>query len=418
MNLKLVALALAGLVSTAAYAQSASPPAEPLPGGGSTRTKSPEAPPVSVSLGETTPFTWYGIADLNVAVENTGFGYHPAISSGGLQASRLGFKGEVKLTNDLMAVYQAEAGMQWDTADVGNASQPGGINNTTASSGGATGTGPQLFARQMFAGFRTRYGTLTAGRQYSGSYLVAAGPATPIAGLYGTSASLIPMNGMPTRVNNSVVYTSPSLAGLRFYGLYTVGSEHNVEGNVPSGSSLTNSKAGHGGDAALFYAHGGLTAAVSGWWVYNATYAATETALAIKKGWQASANYNFFGYTTVYGTASGAKITGGNYENVTKSLSESFGWSVATLTPIGNSRIGLNYTNLNDKSSQNKDAELFGVMYWYYITPQARLYASWGYLKNGQPSTYNLLDGGSLVATVVKPGTDARGAQAGFAFEF
>jgi predicted porin len=308
--------------------------------------------------------------------------------------------------------------MQWDTAVVGNASQAGGINNATPSSGGATGTGPQLFARQMFAGLRTRYGTLTLGRQYSGSYLVAAGPATPIPGLYGTGASLIPVNGMPTRVNNSVVYTSPSLAGLRFYGTGTTGSENNVEGNVPSGSAFTNAKAGRGVDAAFFYARGGLSAGASGWYVYNNTYAATETALAIKKGWQVAANYNFFGLTTVYGTASGAKIDGGNYANVTKTLSKSFGWSVATLTPVGNSRIGLNYTNFNDQSAQNKDAQLFGVMYWYYLSQKARLYASWGWLKNGQPSAYNLLDAGSLVATVVKPGTDAHGAQAGFAFEF
>ena len=103
----------------------------------------------------------------------------------------------------------------------------------------------------------------------------------------------------------------------------------------------------------------------------------TETGLAIKKGWEVCANYNF-GFLTVYGTGSGAKITGDNYENATAALSDTLGRSASLLVLFGNSRAGVSYTNFNDKSKLNRDAELWGVGYWYMLTPKSKVYASWG----------------------------------------
>lgn len=388
MNAKIVVLAVASLVSTAASAQS-----KPT-------------------------FVPYGVADVAIGTQNTGFGYRPSINSGGFLASRLGFKGESGLTDTIAAVYVAEGGVHFDLGDLGNSTPAAGINNGTASSGGGTGTGPQLFARQIFAGIRTPAGSLLLGRQYAGSYLVAAGPATPWAGLYGCSASILAVNGMPTRVNNAAVYASPVLSGLRVYLTAGTGSENNVDGTVPSGSAFTNARAGRVGDAALFYSIGALNLGASAWYVYNNTFATGETDLAIKKGWQAAANYNFFGHFTLYGTVTQAEITGGNYENVTKALSKSLGWSASVMIPYGNSKLALNYSNLNDKSKLNKDGDLWGVMYWYKLKPQTTVYASAGWQKNHGAATYSLLDAGSLVGSTAKPGSDARGFEMGFAQEF
>jgi predicted porin len=388
MNAKIAVLALATVVSTTASAQS-----KPT-------------------------FVPYGIADVSVGTQNTGFGYRPSVNSGGFYASRFGFKGEAPLADAVAAVYVAEGGLHFDLGDMGNSTPAGGINNSAASSGGGNGTGPQLFARQMFAGIRTPAGSLLVGRQYAGSYLVAAGPATPWPGMYGSSATILALNGMPTRVNNAAVYVSPTLAGLRAYLLAGTGSENNVDGTVASGTAFTNARAGRIGEATLFYSLGSLNLGASAWYVYNNTWVTGETGLAIKKGWQAAANYDFFGHFTVYGTVTQGQITGGNYENVTKTLSKSVGWSGALMIPYGNSRLAFNYTNLNDKSKLNKDGDLLGVMYWYKLKPQTTVYTSAGWQKNHGTATYSLTDAGSLVGTPAKLGSDARGFQVGFAQEF
>lgn len=388
MKAKIAVLALASLASTAAQAQS-KPTFQP-----------------------------FGVADVSVAAQNTGFGYHASVNSGGFFASRLGFKGDASLTENVTAVYLAEGGLHFDMGDMGNSTSAGGINNSVGSSGGGNGSGPQLFARQMFAGVRTPVGSLLIGRQYAGSYLVAAGPATPWPGLYGSSASFLALNGMPLRVNNAVVYASPTVGGLRAYLTGGTGAENNTEGNVASGSAFTNAKSGRVGDAALFYTLGGLNLGASAWYLYNGTFAANETGLATKKGWQAAANYNLANLFTVYGTVTGGKITGGDYENVTKTLSDSLGWSTALMIPYGNNKLAFNYSHLNDKSKLNKDGDLWGLMYWYKIKPQSTIYATAGWQRNHGTATYSLLDAGSLVGSVARPGADARGFEAGFAQEF
>ena len=69
---------------------------------------------------------------------------------------------------------------------------------------------------------------------------------------------------MPTRVNNSMVYLTPSFYGLTGHLTYTTGSENNVVSDtVVSGTTKTNDKAGQGYDLALFFKHGPFNAALT-----------------------------------------------------------------------------------------------------------------------------------------------------------
>lgn len=362
----------------------------------------------------------YGVADVSVSSMNSGAGHKMSFGSGGLSSSRIGVKGERSLGGDLKAVGLAEAGVLLDTGNTGNANVVPGINNSAASSGGQAGTGSQLFSRQIYAGLASgRYGSATIGRQYAGSYLAAAvtGNAMGV-GLYGYSGSILPLAGMPTRVNNSLVYLTPNFYGFSGHLTYTTGSENNVVSDTVSGTTKTNDKAGQGYDVALFYKNASFNAAATAWNIYNASYAsAGEVGLARKTGWQLAANYDF-GVVKVHGTVVGGKISGGNYETVTKSLSKSSGWSVSAVVPIGSHRIYTSYTNFNDRSAFNKDARLFGLGYTYDLYTNTKLYASWGKMLNNQNATYSLADGGNLVGNVITTGFDPEGYMAGLNYSF
>lgn len=378
-----------------------------------------KAPPAA----ETSPsgISVYGVADVNVSSMNSGAGHKVSFGSGGLSSSRIGVKGERGLGGDLKVVGLAEAGILLDTGSTGNASVVPGINNSAASSGGQLGTGSQLFSRQVYAGLASgRFGAVTIGRQYAGSYLAAAvtGNAMGV-GFYGYSGSILPLAGMPTRVNNSMVYLTPSFYGLTGHLTYTTGSENNVVSDtVVSGTTKTNDKAGQGYDLALFFKHGPFNAALTSWNIYNASYeSAGEIGLARKTGWQVAANYDF-GVVKLHATAVGGKISGGNYESVTKSLSKSSGWSVSAAVPIGSHRIYTSYTSFNDRSPLNKDAKLWGLGYSYDLYANTKLYASWGKMLNSQNAKYSLADGGNLVGNVITSGFDPEGYMAGLNYSF
>jgi predicted porin len=351
-------------------------------------------------------FTIYGIADVNVSAMDSGFGRKAAYGSGGSSSSRIGFAGERDLGDSLKAVYLMEAGLLIDTGSAGNTSVVPGINNAAASSGGQSGTGSQLFSRQLYAGVKGQFGALTIGRQYSGSYTAAATTASALAvGLYGYSGSIMPLvGGMPTRLNNSMVYTTSKWQGFSSYLTLTTGSENNINADTVVGTTTTTDKAGRGADLAVFYSGGPLNVGVSTWSIKNGSFVTgRETGLATRHGWQLAANYNF-GIARVYAAAVSGRISGGNYENVTATMSDAAAWSMSAAVPFGKSSAYVTYTRLNDRSIQNKDAKLLGVGYKYTLLPETILYAAWGRVNNNVNASYSLADGGNLVGNVSKPG--------------
>lgn len=381
------------------------------------------APVAQASTGPSIPqgLTIYGTLDVNVASSNSGYGSKTTIGSGGMTASSIGIKGQKAIAEGLRVVGEVEMGLDLSTGVAGNAANTNGTNNATPSSGGFTGGGGQLFSRQAYAGVATdTFGQLTMGRQYSGSYIAAAiqgnafGP-----GFYGSGATFLPsIGGMPTRLNNSIVYRSPSFAGLSAYVTYSVGSENNVNGTIVSGASKITDSSGAGWDTALFYKNQNLNAALTVWDVKNASYvAATETGLAKKSGFQAVVNYNF-GFAKLYGTYVSGKIAGGNYENATKTLSKADGWSVSAAFPFGKHTVLASYAKLDDKSLLNKDGSLMGIGYTYKIHDATWLYANYGRQTNNANASYSLLNGGDLVGSVATTGYNPSGVMMGLNTKF
>ena len=217
MQKKIIALAVAALASTAAFAQ--------------------------------TNVTIYGIADANLAAttylgsasNQTQYG----VNSGGLSTSRIGFKGVEDLGNGLKALFVLEYGLQID--------QPTGIGSNTITS--AT-------ARQQFVGLTGGFGTAIAGHlQTTGLDFTVAGSAlggsTGLGvahtgtGLQASANTHLISALAGGRHSNAVAYISPSFGGL------TVAYNH---ARMTETAGTTGNTDAHGNLLSLSYANGPISA--------------------------------------------------------------------------------------------------------------------------------------------------------------
>ncbi|MDR1708953.1 MAG: porin, partial [Candidatus Accumulibacter sp.] len=190
MQTKIIALAVAGLVSGAAFAQ--------------------------------TNVTLYGVADAAYVYGKIGNNKFSGIENGQLSGNRLGVKGEEALGNGLKAIFTYE----W-----------------AATIDGESALGAP---RQSFVGLSGGFGTFSLGRQYSPSgsgYLGATDPwgygsisplgqvldgslnTSGVATTNYTNTSIVGTlgTGGPARWSNSVAYQSPNFSGFDFRVVYAFG---------------------------------------------------------------------------------------------------------------------------------------------------------------------------------------------------
>jgi predicted porin len=190
----------------------------------------------------------YGLLDLNVGASTHAAGDGGTVArvgSGGMNTSRLGFKGSEDLGAGLKAVFQLEAAVLGDTG----------------------GTDAALFKRQANVGLEGRYGRIVFGRSFTTVYdfMIRYDP-MGFAPFYswGTSGGATGANkyGMTTGFDNMVKYVGKA-------GPVTVGASYGA-GETP-GSPADNAKGAVGIDYAA-----GPWSAVATWERSNgATVAAT-----------------------------------------------------------------------------------------------------------------------------------------------
>ncbi|MDR2208151.1 MAG: porin [Azoarcus sp.] len=190
MQKKLIALAVAGLLSAPAFAQS------------------------NVVLYGTLD---YGLASFgSSAVRNHDHGFgdegkyksRNGVESGISKFNRIGFKGTEDLGNGLKAVFVLEQGLLGDRQ--GDNGVFNGVN------------------RQSYAGLQGGFGTVAFGHQYTPQHLFSAA-VDPFGknGIGGLNNSLV----QDTRLSNLAAYISPSWGGFSFIAGYTFGgtANENVE---------------------------------------------------------------------------------------------------------------------------------------------------------------------------------------------
>lgn len=277
--------------------------------------------------------TLYGVADDALAyVNNSNGASRTYLRAGNLSTSKFGFRGLEDLGAGLKAVFQLEAGFD--------------LNTGAASSAGL------IFNRQAFVGLQSeRAGSLTLGRQYTPYYLFM-GPYTGSGWLTGaTGAHPGDIDGLDSsfRINNSVSYVSPTIAGFTAAAQYGVGG---IAGSVSRGQSIS---------AALRYVNGPLGVA-AGYLKMNNTELTTGFDSASSASIPTSAVNT--GYVSARGIQHAA--VAGNYA-------------------IGDLTLGLNYSNVKytpGGKSLFRDTAMFntyGALAVYRFTPAFSVAGGYSY---------------------------------------
>ncbi|PUA18329.1 porin [Glaciimonas sp. PCH181] len=157
----------------------------------------------------------YGVLDEGITYSTNQKGNtNVQLTSVGVQASRLGFKGSEDLGGGLKTIFILETGFDPGT--------------------GALGQGGKLFGRQAFVGLQsTQWGTLTAGRQYDplvGNFA----PLTSNAGftgIYFTHPFDNDNAANTIRFNNAVKYASNTYGGFSSSVMYAFSNQSGAFGN-------------------------------------------------------------------------------------------------------------------------------------------------------------------------------------------
>lgn len=357
MQKKIIALAVAGLASTAAFAQS--------------------------------NVTIYGSVDAGYAyrfdAENKTTGQHSrsSLDTGASAGNRLGFKGVEDLGNGLKAVFLLEQGFSFDGGNGSNAQ------------------GGRTYGRQAYVGLTGGFGTAIAGRLYTPYWTLTSGTDPFAAGTVGQMRNVFSsgagVDGLldPARVDNAVAYVSPSFGGFDVTVAYA---------NAVSVSDAPNQEnAGENAKNNTVYA---LLAKYSAGPVmagFNVHRIAAGTTVQIANSVKSVDNYTLAGtfdakvvklhamaqYNVVDGNAAQTDFTGSNY-------------MLGATVPLGKFALktSVTYSDFNGdaNSSLKGTATQYAFGADYALSKRTNLY-----------SAYSLIDSSSARAATIMGMNDAQG---------
>ncbi len=381
MQKKLIALAVAGLASTAAFAQS--------------------------------NVTIYGLVDYGYAyrwdaksnasaITGAPVGGTPNSSSqlngGQSLGNRIGFKGTEDLGNGLKAVFLLEQGFYLDT--------------------GAQQTSGSQFTRQAYAGLSGNFGTVVGGRLYTPHYTFVSGLDPFGAGTVGRynnvyssqRTNLVTPGGTvnltdPARVDNAVAYISPTFLG----GLTgTLAFSNNAFGNDGSVNTVNNAYGASTSNAANNTVYAGLLQYNSG---------------AITAG----VNYHYIAGGVGSGIDNVQNATvGGSYDFKVAKVMALYSWNDVDYTIAGAGNLTLNnymlgvtapfgkflgkasYIYSDGNRSAGGDSQQFALGLEYNLSKRTALYSAYSFINNDDQrlaSTGDASNSGGYVSTLSGNGT-------------
>lgn len=304
----------------------------------------------------------YGITDAGLVAEGDGpKGNVTKLTSGVASASRLGFRGTEDLGGGLSANFVLEMGVMIDT--------------------GATQTGTGTFGRLSTVGLSGSFGAVNLGRQYT-PYFKAVQAGDPfITGLAGRATNLMSNSG--TRYDNSILYSTPKVAGLSANLAYSLGE---VAGNSAAGRAIGFSAS---------YDVGPFSARVARHQANNAL--ASDSA----KNTLVGADYNF---GIVKADIAYAVNKGVGTLDSTDLL-------VGMTVPLGANQIVASYIQKDDKSLANKDARQLGIGLIHSLSKRTDIYAAYARIRNKNGAAY-------LVGNNTEAGSGARAFDLGLRHTF
>ncbi|MGE5469196.1 MAG: porin [Bacteroidota bacterium] len=345
MQKKIIALAVAALASSAAFAQS--------------------------------NVTVYGVVDAGVArMTATGVKSQMAVESGMLGGSRIGFKGVEDLGNGLKALFTLEYALAVDdNTGVGAVDQAGTFGSGTTASNWSSSV-----ARQQFVGLTGGFGTAvigrlqTAGYDWACGYNPLGGSALDTVGKLGAATLL--SCGSAGRANNAVAYISPSFGGVTVAVNHAKVTESRAlntttVGAIPTGSD-TNAYLG-----SVTYAAGPVSASA----IYSKINAdATTLNNTNVREWGVAGSYDFK-VVKLFATYQSQKTTpaavGADGSNKK--------YSIAVAAPVGaaGTVVGSYARNkLNNNTTVDDSSNAWNVSYLHALSKRTTAYAGYTHVSN------------------------------------
>lgn len=302
--------------------------------------------------------TLYGLLDIGLVHDGgqPNGGSITKLSSGIWNGSRWGLRGREDLGNGLAAIFTAESGFQTDT--------------------GTLGQGGLLFGRQVFVGLTGPFGAVKFGRQYSSIDTTVAVTDPFGAGGAGRNVSLVTaayINGARSyynnRINNAVVYASPTVNGFSGEVGYGFGE---VQGNNSAGRYL---------GASVGYAAGPVYVRLA----HQDTHDATAT--GGQRHTILGASYNFNVLTAYF------QYVQNQYEAANAVTAKSRDVLLGVSVPVtrgGNGRVLASVIRKDDRLAANQDATMTALGYMHDVSKRTTVFASWGRISNKNGAFYTV----------------------------
>jgi len=354
MQKKLIALAIAGLASSAAFAQS--------------------------------NVTIYGLVDygfVNRSGSDGGVGSvggpvingtRHELSSGVEAGSRIGFRGAEDLGNGVKAIFELEYGITIDN---------GGTAPVSAT------TSP-FWNRHSYVGLTGGFGTFVGGRVDGDRYSVI-NKYDPFGG--GTVANAVTVfDEQVTRGDNAIAYITPDFSGFNALFAYTPSLVGNESTGLSANPKCSTPNQQHCGDIRLWlsqfnYNNGPLAVTLN----YESADRKDFNVPSDIRIVQVGGSYDF-GVVKVSalwdkltddagGGAAYSKLAGTQPQNAVRN------WMVGGSVPIGNGLVRAQYSRHQDKNLDSSDCRKFGIGYRYNLSKRTNVYTDYARITNESNAT-------------------------------
>ncbi len=360
MQKKLIALAIAGLSSTA-FAQS--------------NVEIYGLFDICVAnysgISNNTAVATVGGAVTGVALANgrVGSGSQTKVDSGCSSSSRLGFRGKESLGNGMNATFVIETNLTTD----GNASAQGG---------GTTGLdlgGP----RQMILAVDGAFGKVSAGKMYTPFFSTVAA-VDPFGATGIANAGIIhPLTANVARAASALMYSSPNFSGFSFSYLYGMSENQDGIATTVGGHTMSwNALYANGplvlGVAQIHLADVGVNSALTG----GLGGLAGAASLGVGVSSTAIGGMYDFGVVKLHLANNRVKSTG-----MAVNLDHN-DWLVALSKSWGAHTVKGAYNHGNDKSISDMDATHWGIGYEYGLSKRTTLYTTYAKVSNKNGAHY------------------------------
>lgn len=310
--------------------------------------------------------TVFGGVDVSVAHASGSISNLNSISSNGISASKIGFRGVEDLGGGLSANFWLESGLSPDTG-IGQAT------NTNNQPSGEVPAGGLMFNRRSTVGLLGKWGELRLGRDLTPNYwnVFLADPWWHLGfGTAQTVSGSVPGGATWYRASNSIAYRTPSSMGNFFaHAMYYLGENGGVSSTAHDGDGVS---------VRVGYQTSKYTLSIGAQRTQRAAGDLTNTS--------ALATYD----------AGFAKLTAGINRDTIDGAPGGKGWVVGAKVPIGLHEVRGSLSSYQMDSAGNPRTQKLALGYVHNLSKRTALYATGAYLSNSGGAARSL--GGAATA--------------------